>query len=57
MKHPDSTATKLDVLGVKLQVNEVEKVNFHIHFKKRLLKSPNSFEPKCKQQLTAAKSA
>ena len=27
-------STKLDVLGVKLQVNEVEKLDFDIHFKK-----------------------
>ena len=32
MKHPDSSSTKLDVLGVKLKVNEVEKFNFHILF-------------------------
>ena len=35
-----STSTKLDILGVKLQVNEVEKVNFHVNFEKYSLKSP-----------------
>ena len=26
--------TKLEVLGVKVQVNEVEKLDFHVHVKK-----------------------
>ena len=26
--------TELEVLGAKLQVNEVEKLNFQVHFKK-----------------------
>ena len=59
MKHQDSTSTKLNILGVKQQVNEVKKVNFHVHFKKSLLKRPKTFEQKCisnmLQQLTAAR--
>ena len=43
--------TKLDVLGVKLQVNEVEKLNFDIHFKNLLMKSLIGFQQKCNQQL------
>ena len=34
MKHLTSTSTKLNVLGVKLQVNEVKKLDFQVHFKK-----------------------
>ena len=40
MNHLDSTLTKLDVVGVKLYVNEADKFNFNIHFKKYLIKSP-----------------
>ena len=39
----DSMLTKLDVVGVKLYVNEADKFNFNIHFKKYLIKSPSSF--------------
>ena len=50
----------MDVLGVKLYVIEVKKLDFCIHVKKYLLKIPKSFkhfEQKCSQQLTAATSA
>ena len=43
MNHLDSMLTKLDVVVVKPYVNEAEKVNYHIHFKKYLVKSPSSF--------------
>ena len=49
--------TKLDVVGVKLQVIEVTKLEFCIHFKKNLMKSQSSFELKCSQQLTPATTA
>ena len=45
--------TKLDVLGVKLQVNEVKKVNFHVYFKKYFLKYLKAF---CKNVLSTADS-
>ena len=38
-----TTSTKLNVLGVYLQVIEVGKANFHIRFTKYLLKSQNPF--------------
>ena len=56
MKRRDSTSTKLNILGVKQQVNEVKKVNFHVHFKKSLLKRPKTFEQKCKQHVATADS-
>ena len=34
MNYLTSTLTKLDVLGVQVQVIEVKKLEFHIHFKK-----------------------
>ena len=34
MNHLTSTLIELDVLGMKLQVKEVEELNFHVHFKK-----------------------
>ena len=43
MKRRDSTSTKLNILGVKQQVNEVKKVNFHVNFEKYSLKSHESF--------------
>jgi len=54
MNHLDSMVTKLDVVGVKLYINEAEKVNFYVYFKKYLVKSPCYFGQKCNQQLTAA---
>ena len=50
-------STKFIMLGVKLYVIEVKKLDFCIHVKKYLLKSPNLFEQKCGQQLTAAMAA
>ena len=41
-----TTLTELDVLGIKLYVIEVKKLEFHIHFKKYSLKMSNSFEQK-----------
>ena len=49
--------TKLDVVGVKLQVIEVTKLEFCIHFKKNLMKSKSFFEQKHSQQLTPATTA
>ena len=43
MNHLASTLTKLEVIGVKSQVNEFEKADFHVKIKAYLLKSTNSF--------------
>ena len=51
MKHLTSKSTKLNVLGVKLQVNEVEKLDFHIHSKRYDWKVYVRFQQKCNQQL------
>ena len=51
MNHLDSIVTKLDVVGVKLYINEAEKVNFYVYFKKYLVKSPCYFGQKCNQQV------
>ena len=44
---------KRDLVGVDLQVNEVKKVNFHVYFKKYLLKHLKTF---CKNVLSTADS-
>ena len=49
-------STKLNVLGVKLQVNEVEEANFDVNFKIYLLIGKTNFEQKCYHQLMAAPS-
>ena len=46
--------TKLKVLGVKLYVNGVEKVNFKVNIKKYSLKSQIHFETNCCLQATTA---
>ena len=46
-----SESTKLDVLGVKLQINEVEKLNFYIHFKNNDWNVEVIFVQICNQQL------
>ena len=47
------TLMKRDLVGVNLQVNEVKKVNFHVYFKKYLLKHLKTF---CKNVLSTADS-
>ena len=46
--------TKLKVLGVKLYVNGVKKVNFKVNIKKYLLKSQIHFETNCGLHQTSA---
>ena len=49
--------TKLHVIGVKLQVIEVNKLKFHIYFKKNSLKRSNSFEQNCDKSVNNSCSA
>ena len=41
MNQLTTTSTKLDVLGVKVWVNEVEEANFHVNFKIYSIKRQN----------------
>ena len=57
MNYLTSTSTKFDVLGVKPQVIEVNKLKFHIYSKKNSLKRSNSFEQNCDKSVNNSCSA